>query len=215
MTKKKKIIIIIIGILILAAGALVAYKILNPQEAKQKTIKSLDTIKGFDYILEDRDKDIYAQEFKILKKNLEGSEINYEEYAKSIAKMFIIDLYTIDNKTNKYDVGGCEFVHPDALENYKLNVKDTIYKYVSDNSNNDRKQELPEISKVTVDNFEETTYKIGEEETSAYKVDLSFEYKEDLEYDESAILYIVKKDKYLYVVEKIEGNTNGAEDVNK
>ena len=82
-------------------------------------VESLDTIKGFDYKLEDRDKEIYKTEFKKLKENLEGKSINYEDYAKSIAKMFIIDLYTIDNKINKYDIGGEEFVHHDALENYK------------------------------------------------------------------------------------------------
>ena len=44
--------------------------------------------------------------------------------------MFLIDLYNLDNKKNMYDVGGVIFVFPDARENYKLNVSNTLYKYM-------------------------------------------------------------------------------------
>ena len=118
--------------------------------------------------------------------------------------MFIIDLYTINNKINKYDIGSLEFIHPDALENYKLNVKDTIYKYVDDNSYDNRTQNLPEVTKIKIDNFEELTYKIKEEEVPTYMISLSWEYIEDLEYDNEAVIVIVKKDNKLYVVEKKE-----------
>lgn len=204
MTRRRKIIIIILVILIVGLGSLATYKIMHPQKDKIKVNKDLDSIKGFDYKLEDRDKEIYKKEFKILKKNLESNKINYEEYAKSIAKMFIIDLYTINNKINKYDIGSLEFIHPDALENYKLNVKDTIYKYVDDNSYDNRTQNLPEVTKIKIDNFEELTYKIKEEEVPTYMISLSWEYIEDLEYDNEAVIVIVKKDNKLYVVEKKE-----------
>lgn len=204
MSKKKKVIIIIILIMILAAGGLVAYRIINPSQAKVKETKKLDKIKGFDYHLEDRDTKLYKDEFNKLKKNLESNDINYDEYAKSIAKMFIIDLYTIDNKINKYDVGGLEFVHPDARENYELNVKDTIYKYVNNDSNRD--QELPVVSKITIDDFDnEAKFKIkDEDEEDAYEISLSWEYEKDDDYDNEAVIKIVKKDKYLYIVEKAD-----------
>ena len=204
MSKKKKVIIIIILIIILAAGGLVAYRIINPAQAKVKETKKLDKIKGFDYHLEDRDTKLYKDEFNKLKKNLESNDINYDEYAKSIAKMFIIDLYTIDNKINKYDVGGLEFVHPDARENYELNVKDTIYKYVNNDSNRD--QELPVVSKITIDDFDnEAKFKIkDEDEEDAYEISLSWEYEQDDDYDNEAVIKIVKKDKYLYIVEKTD-----------
>ena len=204
MSKKKKVIIIIILIIILAAGALVAYRIINPSQAKVKETKKLDKIKGFDYHLEDRDTKLYKDEFNKLKKNLESNDINYDEYAKSIAKMFIIDLYTIDNKINKYDVGGLEFVHPDARENYELNVKDTIYKYVNNDSNRD--QELPVVSKITIDDYDnEAKFKIkDEDEEDAYEISLSWEYEQDDDYDNEAVIKIVKKDKYLYIVEKTD-----------
>ena len=204
MSKKKKVIIIIILIIILAAGGFVAYRIINPSQTKVKETKKLDKIKGFDYHLEDRDTKLYKDEFNKLKKNLESNDINYDEYAKSIAKMFIIDLYTIDNKINKYDVGGLEFVHPDARENYELNVKDTIYKYVNNDSNRD--QELPVVSKITIDDFDnEAKFKIkDEDEEDAYEISLSWEYEQDDDYDNEAVIKIVKKDKYLYVVEKTD-----------
>ena len=204
MSKKKKVIIIIILIIILAAGGFVAYRIINPSQTKVKETKKLDKIKGFDYHLEDRDTKLYKDEFNKLKKNLESNDINYDEYAKSIAKMFIIDLYTIDNKINKYDVGGLEFVHPDARENYELNVKDTIYKYVNNDSNRD--QELPVVSKITIDDFDnEAKFKIkDEDEEEAYEISLSWEYEKDDDYDNEAVIKIVKKDKYLYIVEKTD-----------
>ena len=125
----------------------------NFENVPKQTVKKVDEIKGFNYHLEDRDTALYKKEFQNLKTNLESKEIDYEEYAKSIAKMFIIDLYTIDNKVNKYDIGSLEFVHPDAKENFELNAKDTLYKYVMDNSYNDRTQELPIVSSITINDF--------------------------------------------------------------
>ena len=202
MSKKKKIILVVVILLILVAGGLLAFKLLYHNGKKDvKVTKSLDTIKDFDYKLEDRDTELYKEEFNKLKKNLEGKEIDYEQYAQSIAKMFVIDLYTIDNKINKYDVGGIEFIHPDALENYELNVKDTIYKYVADNSYDDRKQGLPIVKSIKVDNFEQSTFKLKDEEVDSYEVNLSWEYEEDLDYDDEALVVIVQKDKKLYIVQ--------------
>lgn len=159
-------------------------------------------IKDYDYICLEDEIDIYKDEFKILKENLESDNINYQEYAKSVAKMFIIDLYNLKSKKNMYDVGGVEFVYPDALENYKLNVENTLYKYMEDINDGKRKQELPEVSKVEITNFEEVEYTIGEEIYNGYKVNVDITYIKDLEYDKQAEVILVKSDKYLYVVEK-------------
>ena len=205
MSKKKKIVIIsIIVTLLVLAGVLVYLMLFTSPKVEKQTIKKVDSIKGFDYHLEDRDTKLYKDEFQILKKNLESDEIDYEEYASSIAKLFIIDLYTIDNKVNKYDVGSLEFVYPKSKENFELNVKDTLYKYIEDNSYDDRTQELPIVSAITVDDIKESTYKLEEEEIPSYEVTLSWEYEEDLDYDDEAIIKIIKDDKTLYVVEKTD-----------
>ena len=174
----------------------------KPNKNNIKEVKSSNTIKGYEYLLYDDDLDIYTSEFELLKKNLESKEINYQEYANSISKMFIIKLYSLDNMDNKYDIKGTEFIYPNAIENFKLNVTNTLNKYIEDNSDGERKQLLPIVKNVEINGFNEIKYKIEEKEYDAYKINLSIKYIKDLGYDDKAELIIIKSDKYLYIVEK-------------
>ena len=203
--KNKKFWLIICSIVLLYFIGGIVYINLDRDSSSVKNNKNLDkgiSIKGFDYILYEDDIDIYKDEFKRLKKNLESSNINYTEYAESISKMFVMDLYSLEAKKNMYDVGGVQFVYPDIRDNYKLNVSNTLYKYMKDNSDGKREQDLPMVKSVSIKNEDETKYKIGEEEFDGYKINLDIEYVKDLEYDKSAEIILVKKDKYLYIVEK-------------
>lgn len=203
--KNKKFWLIICSIVLLYFIGGIVYINLDRDSSNVKNNKNVDkgiSIKGFDYILYEDDVDIYKDEFKKLKKNLESSNINYTEYAESISKMFVMDLYSLDAKKNMYDVGGVQFVYPDIRYNYKLNVTNTLYKYMKDNSDGKREQDLPMVKSVSIKNEDETKYKIGEEEFNGYKINLDIEYVKDLEYDKSAEIILVKKDKYLYIVEK-------------
>lgn len=203
--KNKKFWLIISSIVLLYFIGGIVYINLDRGSSSVKNNKNVDkgiSIKGFDYILYEDDIDIYKDEFKKLKKNLESSNINYTEYAESISKMFVMDLYSLDAKKNMYDVGGVQFVYPDIRDNYKLNVTNTLYKYMKDNSDGKREQDLPMVKSVSIKNEDETKYKIGEEEFDGYKINLDIEYVKDLEYDKSAEIILVKKDKYLYIVEK-------------
>ena len=159
-------------------------------------------IKAFNYVLYNNKPKLYKEEFKVLKQNLESSNLNYESYAKSISKMFLIDLYNLDNKKNMYDVGGIEFVYPATVDNYKLNVTNTLYKYMEDNTINKRNQELPIVSNVIVNKCEETTFTFEEKEYNGYKLSLKIEYQKDLDYDIDCEVILIKDGKYLYVVEK-------------
>ena len=116
--------------------------------------------------------------------------------------MFVTDLYTLDNKLNKYEVGGAMFVHPDYVQNYKLNVQDTIYKYMEDNSTKSRKQALPEVVEVNITNTEKTNYKINDNSLTGYKITLEWTYKTDLGYDSKGEVTLVKVDNIYYVVQK-------------
>ena len=167
-----------------------------------KIVDNAVTIKGYSYILYEDESTIYTDEFKKLKNNLEGKKIDYKEYAKSISKMFIIDLYSLNLKKNMYDVGGIDFIYPDSQDNYKLNVQNTLYKYMEDNSEGKRKQELPEVKNVKINEVEETTYKIKEKEYDAYKINVDIEYVKDLEYDKKAELILIKDGEYIHIVEK-------------
>lgn len=205
MMKRNKIIgLVLCSILFIyfIGGIVYNFAFKDDSKSKKKLQDNSITIKGFDYILYEDDLKIYKDEFKKLKTNLESEDIDYKEYAYSISKMFIIDLYSLDNKLNKYDVGGIDFVYPDAKENYRLNVENTLNKYIKDNSDGKREQDLPEVKSVSIESDEETKFSIGEEEFDAYKIKLSIEYVKDLEYDNEAELILVRSDKYLYVVEK-------------
>lgn len=199
--KKKVILFFCILIFVYAVGGTIYYIATREKKDDKPIVTNKDTIKGYDYALKSNATKLYEDEFKALKANLEG-DINYDEYAVSVAKLFVIDLYTINNKINKYDTGGASFVYPDGRDNYKLNVQDTIYKYVEDNTNGKRTQNLPEVSSVIVKDSKKDTYKIGDNSFEAYKINLEWSYVQDLGYDKTGEIILIKKDKNIYVVEK-------------
>ena len=200
---KRKIALVICSILFIYFIGGVVYSFIRKENVFIKHVDNKETIKGFNYVLLDKDLDIYKSEFKKLKTNLESKDINYKDYAESISKMFIIDLYSLNEKENMYDIGGSEFIYPDNVENYNLNVENTLYKYMEDKNNGKRTQELPTVKNVVINSNEETKYKIEDTEYDGYKINLDIEYIKDLEYDKSAEITLIKKDKYLYIVEKV------------
>jgi hypothetical protein len=199
--KKRIILAFLILVLLYSVGG-VFYNVYYKEDDSKKKVNNIDSIKGYTYTLPATATNIQKDEFKILKKNLESKKVNEEDYAKSISKLFIIELYTINNKVNKYDVGGTTYIYPDSVENYKTNVEDTIYKYVEDNSDGKRTQKLPEVSKVTINSLITTKYKINNTEYDAYKLSLNWTYIEDLKYDTKGEIILIKIDKFLYIVEK-------------
>ena len=205
MNKKKKKIIIIVSIVvvILIIIGVIAWFLLKKDETNEmpvNTIEVLDSINGYDYKLEDRDTELYKEKFLELKSVLESDAIDYESYAKLLAELYVIDLYTIDNKVSKYDVGSLEFIYPEDQEEFKNKVIDTIYKLVEDNATNKRKQELPEVMKTEVKELENTTYQKNDTTLTGYKIPITLTYTKDLEYDKNVIVTVVKENDKMYVV---------------
>lgn len=206
--KKNKIWIIAISLVILfSVLGYLTYNIFFKKEVKKDESTnetSITEISGYGITLTDNDTDLYKIEFEKLKTNLESENIDYQEYAKSIAKLYIIDLYTIGNKINKYDVGGLEFIFEGSKDNYVTNVTDTLYKYVEDNSKDKRNQELPVVSSINIESINDTTFKINDENVTynGYKIKVTWEYEKDLGYDKTAEVIIINKDNHLYVVEE-------------
>lgn len=195
----------IIIIVVVSIIGILAYFILENKGKEDKNeVKTIGEIKGYNIVLKENANEVYKKEFEKLRKNLENSEINYDEYAESVAKMFLIDLYTINNKKNKYDVGGLDFVLPENKDNYILKVTNTLYNYVEDNSKGMRKQSLPEVSSIDVNNVEKKKFTIESTKTSydAYYFSMSLNYKQDLGYDKTAEIIVINKDNFMYVVEK-------------
>lgn len=205
MKKKYKVILIIIIILIvLLAASLVAVKLLSKSDNKD-AVKVVDSIDEFGYTLDDRDTKLMKNTYNELKNVLSSDEINYEEYAKKLAELFVIDLFTMDNKVNRYDVGSTEYVYPDNVDNFKTNVEDTIYKSMENNSDGKRRQDLPEVSSITNSSVEGSTFLFGEDEYDSYVVSITWDYVDDLGYDDNATITLIELDNKLYVVEYVTG----------
>lgn len=200
--KNKKWLLLIIGGLILLNTGFFVYQMFFKATKEATETKILDTIKNYNYNLEDRDNTLYKNEFNSLKTNLTSDSINYDDYAKSIAKLYIIDLYTLDNKLNKYDVGSKEFIYHKALDNYILKVEDTLYKYIEDNTYNQRNQDLPTVKSIIITNFQTSTYTLDNTTYDSYEITLSWEYEKTNTYDKTAKVIVIKEADKLSIVEE-------------
>lgn len=204
--KYKTLLIIIVICIIIIIGLLVIKNMKN--EGVKNNVKVVDSIVDFSYTLDERDTSLMKENYKELKKLLKEKDINYEEYSQVIAKLFIIDLFTMDNKINKYDVGSLEYVYPETIDNFKLNIEDTIYKSMEDNTYDKRVQELPIVKSIKVIDTKTSTFKINEEELDSFIVTLNWEYEKDLGYDKEATITLIKENKKVYVVEYKAGALN-------
>ena len=107
MRKRYKIGLIIISVLLVVVIVIGVAKIFftSDTEKTETNVSSIiSTITDYGYTLDDRDTEYMKEVFSELEAILEQSEVDYEAYAEALAKLFIIDFYTLDNKINKYDV---------------------------------------------------------------------------------------------------------------
>ena len=189
--------ILLILVLFLIAGLVLyiyGYIMKNKNEAVNTT-KVYDSIEKYGYTLNDNATDYYKKEFAELK-NIE----NEKDVATQVAKLFVIDLYSINYKINKYEVTSMQYFYSDKRDMHRQKVLDTIYKYVEDNSYDDRKQDLPEVSEVIVKEEKEDQYKMADEKKDAYVVTLGISYVKDMGYDKLAEVILVKDGDNLSVV---------------
>lgn len=199
-SKKNKIIIFIVFIIVLCISLLAGFKVLFNEEEQE--IKVIKEIKNYGYKLNENETDIYKEEFYNLEKILASNEVDYEEYAKSIAKLFIIDFYTLDNKLSKNDIGGIEFIKESMRDNFIEEARSTFYKYVEVKSDK-RTQKLPIVSEIIDESIENASFTYSDKtvDENAYKITISWDYVEDLGYEKEAKMILVKEDKKLYIIE--------------
>lgn len=203
MRKKYKIGMTLIAILIILVSIVGLSKLFLKEDKESKPkieTKIISNIEKYGYTLDDRDTKYMKETFKELESVLNAEEINEEEYAKILSKLFIIDFYTLSNKINKYDVGSLEYILNDKREMFKSKAMDTIYSDIYDNTYMDRVQELPEITKVEIVDFKEEEIEINKETIESYKVTMHFTYKKELGYDKEGTLNLVKNNNKLEVV---------------
>ena len=216
MKKTKKILIILIILVILLIIGLLTYnKFFKKQDKEVKVIK---TISKYGYTLDENETKLYKDEFDKLDEILSNDEVDNELYAKQIAKLFVIDFYTLSNKLSKNDIGGTQFIKEDMRDNFIEQARSTFYRYI-EVKDDKRNQELPEVSEiknvsvlkmaftikdktVTTTKYKTSKYNKSSGETyDAYKVTISWDYKEDYGYEKEANMIIIKEDNKLSIVE--------------
>ena len=191
------VVFVMIGVLLFG---FLGYRVYNDFFNKPDTKKELESIGLYGYSLHDRDSRAYKDTFKELSKTLSTNNIDYKNYATLASKLFIMDLFTLNNKLGSTDIGGLQFIHKDLKENFKENMGDTIYKYVEINVDGKRTQELPVVKEVTVSNVLETKYTYNNKNYPTYVVTANWEYEKDLGYKKSMKITFIKDKNILYIV---------------
>ena len=176
----------------------------NDKKTTRK-VKILNEIKEYGYKLNDHKNDVYKKLFSTLEKDLKEDPVDEEKYVKTISQMFIVDFYSLEDKLAKTDVGGCDFVHSDALVDFLEKAQDTLYKYVESDIYGDRTQALPSVSEVEVKSVEQETFTYKDQvDDQAYVVEVSWKYTDTSNssgYQDQATLVFVHEDKKLSLVE--------------
>ncbi len=199
MKKKTKIVLIIIVIaLALIAIGISLFVVVPATDPKAK----LKEIPEYGYYIDNNDSDEYKKLFEELEVILHAEELDKEAYATKMTEMFIVDFYSLEDKTSKYDVGGVTFVYPQEQTDFIENATNTMYNYLETTINHDRTQELPKVKEVTINSIETTTYAYLDKTTeNAYQIAATWTYEQDLGYSESATIYIVEEEGKLWLVE--------------
>ena len=198
----KKILIAILLITVVVLGYLSYKQFFGEKEVKE--VKVVNEIKKYGYKLKDNKPAAYKKMFGELKEILEADKVDEEAYAKKISEMFVYDFYSLKDKVSKTDIGGVDFVHPDALANFLTNAQDTYYKYVENNIYGNRKQSLPVVTNISIDNVKQEAFEYGDKsDDKAYFVDVSWSYSDSQFSDNQskATLIFVHDDIKLYLVE--------------
>ena len=200
MKKNEKLIIILFIVVGVLLFVFLGFRIYQDFINVTSVNKEIDSIEFYGYSLSDSDTDLYKDTFKELSKVLNTKPLDYSEYAEMISKMFIIDLFTLNNKLTSTDIGGLDFIHNDLKDNFKENMGLSMYNFIESNLNGTRTQELPEVSEVIVEDVFETKYTYNEVEYEAYLVTASWSYVKDLGYQDSIKLTLIKDNDMLYIV---------------
>ena len=201
----KRIAIVIILLILIIAGTFLAIGKLTNKETKTKEVKELANIKAYGYTLKDNATAYYKKLFKELEKTLNEKEVDEEKYASLVAQMFIADIFNLDNKISKNDVGGKEFVYSNYQTDFEKFAMDSLYKSVENDVYGKRNQTLPEVTNVTVSKVKNESYKYGENtDENAYIYNFQTEYKEDLGYQKEGSLTLIHNGKKIEVASMSE-----------
>ena len=162
--------------------------------------KVVDEITTFNYTVGENDTKLFKDTFNDLKKVLKEKEVDNEKYAEIMSKLFVIDFFSLNNKTSKNDIGGVQFVYSGYKTDFVEYARNCIYKQVSNNLDRKKDQKLPLVDSVEVSSITKVSpssiFKreelASDTEEDAYEVNISWTYKNDDDFQTSSTLTIVK-----------------------
>ncbi len=207
---KKKVTIFIVILIVIIAAIISTVFFLNSNK-KDDTIKveSIDKIEGYDYTLSNNATKYYKDLFKELKSVLEADDVDEDKYADLVTKLFVADFYNLDNKINKNDIGGVQFVYKDFRNDFKKLATSSIYKTVENNVYGKREQDLPVVTNVSTEKKENESFEYNNQtDDSAYKINFEIEYETDLGYQTSGSMTLIHNDKKIEVAALEESSTD-------
>lgn len=162
--------------------------------------KEISYIDYYGYSLTTNDTKLYKDTYDELADVLNEDIVDYEEYAKLISKLFVIDVFTLNNKASSTDIGGLEFVHNDLKDNFKENMGSNLYSSVLSNISGTREQKFPVVSTVNITNIVKDKYEYYGVSYDSYVVDCSILYEVDMGYQNKITLTLIRLDNKIYVV---------------
>lgn len=202
--KRKKIILKTLGLLIalfsIFGGAVYLYGTTLRVEESPVVSTVENRIEKYGYYINDNANDYYKSEFEILK-GMAEQEVSEEDLAKQIAKLYTIDLNSLKDKINKYEVTSSQYYYSEKEDMHTQKVLENYYNKIEDNSTGTRSQILPEVSLVEIASLEETTYKLDEDKVKAYQIKVNITYKEKSSYDTKATIVLVRDNNTCSVVQ--------------
>ena len=192
----------IIGIIVLSLiTGYVVYKEFFYEESSSTTeVKINDNISKYGYTLSNDQTDAYKTYFYELKEILNQESVDYIKYAEAISKLFVTDVFTLDNKISSGDIGGTDFIYSSFKSDFISIAKSSLYNGVKSNVYGNRNQKLPIVDSVTIVSSEKKAFTYNKTSLEdSYKVTLTITYKEDLGYQTDCTLYLTLVDDKLEV----------------
>ena len=187
---------------ILISGVMLGLFLFKPKQNNLQVVTVSNEIDGYNYNLESNTTRLYKKYYKELQKELANNTIDEKNYATLIAKLFTIDYYTLDNKVTNMNIGGVQFIHSKLKDKFITNSTNTIYKYIKNNLYGNRKQELPEVNDVKIQELKETKYDNDNyKDDSGYEVIVKVGYVKDYGYPNQVTLTIIHEQQKLVIIE--------------
>lgn len=154
--KRLLLFIIPLCVLLIVFGVLTYFSISSIGKGTTSPKSSYD-IKEYDYHLRSNATDLQKELFKELETLIKDGTDDLS-IAESIAKNYVADTYTWDNKKGQWDIGGMHYIYSPLKQSFYYRIKDKFYgflnKYIDEYGN----AGLLEVTNVEI----ETSEKINE-----------------------------------------------------